>query len=64
MDHALFAVVEDGIVTNIIVGVEPEVVAANPGRYIEYTQDAPARIGDLYDAKTGTFTTPEIDLGA
>ena len=33
----LFAVVEDNKVVNIIVGVEDEVVAANPGKYIEYT---------------------------
>lgn len=32
-----FAVIENNKVTNIIVGVEPEVVAANPGKYIEYT---------------------------
>ena len=33
----LFAVVENNKVVNIIVGVEDEVVAANPGKYIEYT---------------------------
>ena len=32
-----FAVIENGKVINIIVGVEDEVVAANPGKYIEYT---------------------------
>ncbi len=32
-----FAVIENNKVTNIIVGVEPEVVAANPGKYIDYT---------------------------
>ena len=32
-----FAVVENNKVVNIIVGVEDEVVAANPGKYIEYT---------------------------
>jgi hypothetical protein len=32
-----FAVIEDGKVVNIIVGVEDEVVVANPGKYIEYT---------------------------
>lgn len=32
-----FAVIEDNKVINIIVGVEPEVVAANPGKYIDYT---------------------------
>lgn len=33
----LFAVVEENKVINIIVGVEDEVVAANPSKYIEYT---------------------------
>lgn len=33
----LFAVIENNKVINIIVGVEDEVVAANPGKYIEYT---------------------------
>lgn len=32
-----FAVIEDNKVVNIIVGVEDEVVVANPGKYIEYT---------------------------
>lgn len=35
--NKLFAVVEDNKVVNIVVGVEDEVVAANPGKYIEYT---------------------------
>lgn len=33
----LFAVVEDSKVVNVVVGVEPEVVASDPSRYIEYT---------------------------
>lgn len=33
----LFAIIEDNKVVNIIVGVEDEVVAANPEKYIEYT---------------------------
>lgn len=33
----LFAVIENNKVINIIVGVEDEVVAANPNKYIEYT---------------------------
>lgn len=33
----VFAVVENNKVINIVVGVEDEVVAANPGKYIEYT---------------------------
>lgn len=32
-----FAVIEDNKVVNIIVGVEPEVLAANPDKYIDYT---------------------------
>ena len=32
-----FAVIEDKKIVNIIVGVEDEVVAANPEKYIEYT---------------------------
>lgn len=36
-EERFFAVVENNIVVNIIVGVEDEVVAANPGKYIEYT---------------------------
>ena len=32
-----FAVIEDNKVVNIIVGVEDEVVASNPDKYIEYT---------------------------
>jgi hypothetical protein len=48
-EERFFAVVENGIVVNIIVGVEDEVVAANPSRYIEYTLDAPANIGDKFE---------------
>jgi hypothetical protein len=33
----LFAVIENNKVVNIIVGLEDEVVIANPGKYIEYT---------------------------
>ena len=32
-----FAVIEDNKVTNIVIGIENEVVAANPSKYIEYT---------------------------
>ncbi len=37
MTNRIFAVIEDNKVVNTIVGVEPEVVAANPGKYIDYT---------------------------
>lgn len=32
-----FAVIENNKVVNVIINVEPEVVAANPDKYIEYT---------------------------
>jgi len=35
-DHK-FAVIENNKVINIVVGIEDEVVAANPEKYIEYT---------------------------
>lgn len=54
-----FAVLENNLVVNIIVGVEPEVVEANPGLYVEYTAENPAGIGWTYDATTGSFTNPE-----
>lgn len=37
MSNRLFAVIENNKVINTIVGVEDEVVDANPGKYIEYT---------------------------
>jgi hypothetical protein len=37
MNQKFFAVIENNKVVNIIVGVEDEVVVANPGKYIEYT---------------------------
>lgn len=33
----MYAVIENGVVTNVIVGVEPSELAENPGRYIDYT---------------------------
>jgi hypothetical protein len=35
--NKVFAVIENNKVVNVVVGVEDEVVAANPGTYIEYT---------------------------
>jgi len=32
-----YAVIENNKVVNIIVGVEPEVLKANPNKYIDYT---------------------------
>ena len=58
-----FAVIENDVVVNIIVGVEDDVVAANPTRYVEYTESNPARIGDDYI--NGEFIPqpqPEIEL--
>jgi len=50
----VFAVIENKKVVNIIVGVEDEVVAANPNKYIEYTDGwtYPAGIdgGDFFPA--------------
>jgi len=37
MTNKVFAVIENNKVVNIIVGVEPEVVTANPGKYVDYT---------------------------
>jgi hypothetical protein len=54
-----FAVVENGIVANIIVGVEPEVVAANPGLYVPYSDAKPARIGYTYDSIRDAFIAPQ-----
>ena len=33
----LYAVIENNKVINIVVGVELEIVAANPDKYVEYT---------------------------
>ena len=53
-----YAVMNGNIVENIIVGVEPEVVAANPTHYIEYTLVAPAGINWTYNGKSFTQDTP------
>jgi hypothetical protein len=37
MTNKVYAVIENNKVVNIIVGVEPEVVTANPEKYIDYT---------------------------
>jgi hypothetical protein len=55
-----FAVIENGIVVNIIVGVEPEVVQDNPDLYVEYTPEKPASIGWAYDGKTFIDPNPPI----
>jgi hypothetical protein len=36
-EKRFFAVIENNKVVNIVVGVEDEVVAASPDKYIEYT---------------------------
>jgi hypothetical protein len=56
-----FAVIENNTVVNIIVGVEDEVVAGNPGKYIEYTNG--------WDYNNGIdggdfFPLPEIEEAA
>ena len=57
-EERFFAVVENQIVTNIIVGVEDEVVAANPNKFIEYTESNPAGIGWTWDGKKFIAPTP------
>ena len=55
-----FAVLEGNLVVNVIVGVEPEVVAANSSVYVEYTSANPAGIGWSYDQVTGLFSAPIV----
>lgn len=50
-----FAVIEKGIVANVIVGPTEEEIAANPGKYVEYSPTIPAGIGWTWD---GTAFTP------
>jgi hypothetical protein len=33
----LFAVIENNEVINVLVGVDEDVILANPGKYVEYT---------------------------
>lgn len=56
-----FAVIENGIVANIIVGVEDEVVAVNPDTYVEYTVDKPASIGWTYDGTNFINPNPLVE---
>jgi hypothetical protein len=58
-EERYFAVIENGIVVNVIVGVEDEVVEANQEKYIEYTDENPARIGYTYDGTN--FIAPVIE---
>jgi hypothetical protein len=37
LEKRYFAVIENNKVVNIVIGVEDEVVAADPDKYIEYT---------------------------
>lgn len=53
----LFAVIEDNKVVNIVVGVEDEAVAANPEKYIEYTNG-----WDYNNGIDGGVFFPEINL--
>jgi hypothetical protein len=57
-EERFFAVIENGIVENIIVGVEDEVVAANPNKYIEYTHESPAGIGWTWDGEKFISSEP------
>lgn len=58
-EERFFAVVEDNTVVNVIVGVEDEVVAANPDKYIEYTDGWDATNG--IDVGTFTFLNPPTE---
>lgn len=54
-----FAIIENNKVINIVVGVEDEIVAANPSKYIEYT--------DGWDFDNGIdggefFIKPEVQI--
>jgi hypothetical protein len=55
----VFAVIENSKVVNIIVGVPDEVVAANPTKYIEYTNG-----WDFENGIDGSafFTKPEPEV--
>ena len=57
-----FAVIENEVVVNVIVGVEPEVVSANPTLYVEYTPENPAGIGWTYDGNK--FIAPVMEAKA
>lgn len=37
MTNRVFAYIENNKVVNVVVGVEDEVIAANPDKFIEYT---------------------------
>ena len=54
-----FAVIENGLVVNIIVGVENKVVAANSDKFVEYTEESPTGIGWSYDGSV--FTAPVVE---
>ena len=57
-EERLFAVIENNKVINIIVGVEDEVVAANPDKYIEYTNGWDYENGIDF----GNFIQPKIEV--
>lgn len=59
MTMKTYAVMEDGVVVNIIVGVEPEVVAANPELYVEYNDTKPAGMGHTYNKEGDVFVSPD-----
>lgn len=56
-----FAVIEQGIVQNIIVAESREIAEEVTGKTAVLAE---ANVGDFYDDETGEFTTPVIeDLG-
>lgn len=55
------AVIENDIVTNIILDIDAETAEANLGmKCVEYTDDNPAIIGGVY--KDGVFLPPKIEI--
>ena len=55
----LFAVIENNEVVNVLIGVDEDVILANPGKYIEYTNG-----WDYNNGINGEkfFPLPEPDL--
>ena len=55
----LFAVIENNEVINVLVGVDEDVILANPGKYIEYTNGWDYNNG--IDGKA-FFPIPSVEL--
>lgn len=60
---ANFAVITDGIVSNVIVADTVEIAELITNyKCVEYTETNPAGIGWMYDESTGTFTNPNAEV--